>query len=157
MDAYEFFNLYRQTRAVKYLDAFISALYRRNRGCYSTYLTQKNAALFTDVPLHVKNVVYLWFQSFLEYLYERSQFTWLFNRTKSTEESFSMGMGATIYQLASAGYGTKADVELYPLQDYLSIQLKELTDGIRGMKDMDMKIHEIEKKTGLSADIIAQI
>jgi len=157
VDAYEFFNLYRQTRAVKYLDAFISSLYRRNRGCYSTYLTQKNAALFTNVPVHVKNVAYLWFQSFLEYLYERSQFTWLFNRTKSTEESFSMGMGASIYQLASAGYGTKTEVELYPLQDYLSIQLKELTDAIKSMKDMDMKMNEIEKKTGLSADIIAQI
>ena len=43
VDAYEFFNLYRNTKAQKYLNCFISALYRQNRKEYSTFETQQNA------------------------------------------------------------------------------------------------------------------
>lgn len=157
IDAYDFFNLYRQTRSAKYLDSFLSVLYRPNRNVYSTYEAQKRAPDFERVDKKIKNAVYVWFQSFLEYLYERSDFTWLFNHTPSPEKGISLGLSNSIYQLASLGYGTKTEVEMFPLQDYLSIQKKELVEAIKSMKDMDVKQHDIEKKTGLSAEIIAQI
>jgi hypothetical protein len=156
IDAYDFFNLYRQTRAEKYMNCFVSALYRKDRSQYSTYETQQNAPRFLTVPMPVKNAVYVWFQGFLDYLYERSDFTWLFNRL-GNDSGVSLGLSNTVNQLAASGYGSTKEVAMYPLQDYLTLQKKELIDAIRNMKNMDMKMHEIEQKTGLSGDIIVQI
>lgn len=156
IDAYDFFNLYRKTRSEKYLNCFVSALYRKDRSKYSTYETQQNASRFLTVPMAVKNAVYVWFQSFLDYLYERSDYTWLFNRSKE-DGGVNLGLANTINQLAAGGYGSKKEVELYSIVDYFDLQKKELVDAVRNMKNMDMKINQIEEKTGLSAHVIIQI
>lgn len=157
IDAYDFFNLYNQTRSNKYLNCFIAALYRPNRKEYSTYDTQQRALLFDKVDINVKKAVCVWFRSFLEYLCEKSQFTWLFSHNKTEEKGFSLGLSNTVNQLASKGYGSKKEVEMYPIEDYFNIQLKELVESVKNMKDMEVKLHEIQQKTGLTAEIIAQI
>lgn len=157
IDAYEFFHLYMQTRDENYLNSFMSVLYRRIRRRYSTYEAQKRAHLFKTIPMPTKRVVMVWFQSLLEYLAERSPFTILFKRQPKEDGGMSLGIGDTIFSIAGRGYGPKTDVEHFPLQDYFSILLRELVEAVRSMKEMDVKTNKIEEKTGLSAEIIAQI
>lgn len=157
IDAYEFFNFYMQTRDETYLNSFMAVLYRPHRKHYSTYDAQQRASEFKGVPMSTKRVVMVWFQSLLEYLAERSPFSILFKREPKEEKGISLGIGDTIYTIAGKGYGPKNQVERFSLQDYFSVLLRELVEAVRSMKEMELSTNKIEEKTGLSADVIAQI
>lgn len=154
--ALEYYGLYKKTKSTKYLRYLTAILYRTNRKEFNRNDCKANAKLFKKLDEGILDAVEFFFQNLQELIYTMPDIKILFNRNK-TSKGISLGVDETLYNLSQEGYGSKAEIDRLPLEDYLKMMLKSLLDYVGQLRSMDVKDAEIAKKTGLSISIIQNI
>jgi hypothetical protein len=157
VDAMEYYLLFQKTKEVHYLDMLVSMLYRPERGKHNTFEAQLRAKTLEPLDINLKRGVFLFFQNIQEYLINRSLYKILFNREDSDSKVISLGIIATIYNLAKKGYGTPEEINTMFLPDYLNMLLDMLIDAVGNMRSMDLKDPEIADKLKVPLYVIMQI
>ena len=162
VDAHQYYSSYFESRNEKYLNYLVASLYRpiskKQREIYDTNATQKRAGIFAEIPYAERFGVYLFFQAFMNYLMNKTVYSFLFSKTAGKkEEKINLGLSASLYGLAEKGYGSKDEVSQLIITEFFSIQLNLLINNVKMLHEMETKPDKIAEKTGLTMHQIKQI
>lgn len=126
---------------------------------YGNNIANKNA--FKDVSTDILQAVAFNFQSFLAFLFTKTEFSIMWNNSTDANAADPSIIRLTgtdnLYKLCSEGYGTPEQVENMPLLKYLRIVKNNLISSVLMLRDYGSDDVEIAKKTGLPTEIITRI
>lgn len=154
--ALEYYLLYRSTNSSNYLQYITAFLYRTDRKQFDINDCKAVAKTFKKLPDEISAAVVFFFQNLQELIIQMPEINILYQR-KSKKRGISIGVSETLYSLSQEGYGSKAEIDQLPLEDYLKLMLKQLVDYVMQLRGMEIKDTEIAKKTGLPLTIIQKI
>lgn len=143
----------------KYLKDVAAFLYRPKREIFDKQACKKRAEKFEKLPENILAAIEFIFQNLQETIINMPEIGILYKRRpkKKDENKLSIGVSETIYNLSQDGYGSKAEIDQLPLEDYLKLMLKQLKDYVDQLRGMDKDDMEIAKKTGLDISIVKNI
>ena len=143
------------------LAGIAACLYFNKRADYSTSLAQEQKPLFENANPADLKAIWLVFKAMQNYLVAHPRFSVLFSRKKKTEEYFDpskieVSSSDIIYHLVKEGTGSLAEVMNMPVLDFLNIQVKNIADAIKTLREMGKKNGEIAKALKMDIDIVVK-
>ncbi len=124
---------------------------------YSSIRAHALAVSFVKVPETELAAIAFNFQSFVNYLFTRTEFRLLTETTADRPSAISTGPLESLYNLSADGLGDIDKVERMSLMQYLILMRKKLIDTVRSLHAAKMEKINIAKETGLPINIINQI
>ena len=147
IDANDYMNFMAQSRKEKYLANVAACLYRQDRKNYSTSDAQERAEIFAKARPEELKAVWLLVKSMQEYFFNDLNFNVLYSKREKGLQSNKIEVGSSniLYQLSKDGYGSLSEVANMLVTDFLSIQLKNISDAISALRSMGKNPSDIAK------------
>lgn len=124
---------------------------------YGSEKAHELAKRFAGVPDNTLAALAFNFQSFVNYLFLKTQFSLLTAAASTRKSAITTGALESLYNLSADGLGDIDKVEQMNVIQYLTILRKKLIDTVRSLHVAKMESVDIEKETGLPIRIINQI
>lgn len=152
VDALSILKLYSRKHDLQTLDTLIRVLY-----CKAPYCKENiNLVNIKKFTFKEKLAVYYNFRGILEWIRKIDKYDLIFNSAESRTSISPIGMEASLYSLAKAGYGFLNDVCKLNLFTYLDLLLSQTIDSILSLKSCGMKPTEVAEKLNLTVGQISQ-
>ena len=126
-------------------------------GTYNSTWAHNHAKSFASLSAETLEAIALNFQSFVIFLFEKTDYSILRRRNGKEPKGIFVGMSEGLYNLSTDGYGDLDTVSNFSVIDYLDILRKKLIETVCTMHASDIKLSDIVSKTGLDLNIINQI
>lgn len=148
-------RLFRLSENPELLPLLVAILYCPGR--YYSDWAHNNAYKFAKLSPDLLEAVALNFQAFVIFLFERTHYNILRQKEDKKPKGIFVGMSEGLYNLSTDGYGDLDTVGNFPVIEYLEILRKKLIESVRSMHASEMKLTDIQTKTGLELNLINKI